>query len=71
MQGIMKRIKAKGINVIIYEPLIGNKNFFNSKVYTDLIEFKKDSDLILCNRNHTDLDDVKNKVFTRDIFQQN
>ena len=71
MQGIMKRIKAKGINVIIYEPLIRDKNFFNSKVYTDLSEFKKDSDLILCNRNHADLDDVKNKVFTRDIFQQN
>ena len=71
MQGIMKRIKAKGINVIIYEPLISDKNFFNSKVYTDLSEFKKDSDLILCNRNHADLDDVKNKVFTRDIFQQN
>jgi len=71
MQGIMKRIKAKGINVIIYEPLIRDKNFFNSKVYTDLSEFKKDSDLILCNRNHTDLDDVKDKVFTRDIFQQN
>ena len=71
MQGIMKRIKAKGINVIIYEPLIRDKNFFNSKVYTDLSEFKKDSDLILSNRNHTDLDDVKNKVFTRDIFQQN
>ena len=71
MQGIMKRIKAKGINVIIYEPLISKKNFFSSKVYTDLNEFKKDSDLILCNRNHTDLDDVKNKVFTRDIFQQN
>ena len=70
MQGIMKRIKAKGINVIIYEPLISDKNFFNSKVYTDLSEFKKDSDLILCNRNHRDLDDVKNKVFTRDIFQQ-
>jgi UDPglucose 6-dehydrogenase len=71
MQGIMKRIKAKGINVIIYEPLISEKIFFNSKVYADLNEFKKDSDLILCNRNHTDLDDVKNKVFTRDIFQQN
>ena len=70
MQGIMKRIKAKGINVIIYEPLIGNKHFFNSKAYTDLSEFTKDSDLILCNRNHTDLDDVKNTVFTRDIFQQ-
>ena len=71
MQGIMKRIKAKGINVIVYEPLISDNIFFNSKVYTDLSEFKKDSDLILCNRNHTDLDDVKNKVFTRDIFQQN
>ena len=71
MQGIMKRIKAKGINVIIYEPLISDNIFFNSKVYTDLSEFKKDSDLILCNRNHTDLDDVKNKVFTRDIFRQN
>jgi UDPglucose 6-dehydrogenase len=71
MQGIMKRIKAKGINVIIYEPLISDNIFFNSKVYTDLSEFKKDSDLILSNRNHTDLDDVKNKVFTRDIFQQN
>ena len=71
MQGIMKRIKAKGINVIIYEPLISDNIFFNSKVYTDLSEFKKDSDLILCNGNHTDLDDVKNKVFTRDIFQQN
>jgi len=71
MQGIMKRIKAKGINVIIFEPLISDKNFFNSKVYTDLSEFKKDSDLILCNRNHTDLDDVKDKIFTRDIFQQN
>ena len=71
MQGIMKRIKAKGINVIIYEPLISDNIFFNSKVYTDLSEFKKDSDLILCNRNHTDLDDVKDKVFTRDIFKQN
>ena len=71
MQGIMKRIKAKGINVIVYEPLISDNIFFNSKVYTDLSEFKKDSDLILCNRNHSDLDDVKNKVFTRDIFQQN
>ena len=71
MQGIMKRIKAKGITVIIYEPLISDKNFLDSKVYTDLSEFKKDSDLILCNRNHPDLNDVKNKVFTRDIFQQN
>ena len=71
MQGIMKRIKAKGINVIVYEPLISEKTFFHSKVYTDLNEFKKDSDLIICNRNHEDLKDVENKVFTRDIFRQN
>ena len=71
MQGIMKRIKAKGINVIVYEPLINEKTFFSSKVYTDLNEFKKDSDLIICNRNHEDLKDVENKVFTRDIFRQN
>ena len=71
MQGIMKRIKAKGINVIVYEPLISEKTFFSSKVYTDLNEFKKDSDLIICNRNHEDLEDVENKVFTRDIFRQN
>ena len=71
MQGIMKRIKAKGINVIVYEPLISEKTFFSSKVYTDLNEFKKDSDLIICNRNHEDLKDVENKVFTRDIFRQN
>ena len=71
MQGIMKRIKAKGINVVVYEPLISEKTFFHSKVYTDLNEFKKDSDLIICNRNHEDLKNVENKVFTRDIFRQN
>ncbi len=71
MQGIMKRIKAKGINVIVFEPLIREKTFRSSKVYTDLNEFKKDSDLIICNRNHEDLEDVENKVFTRDIFRQN
>ena len=71
MQGIMKRIKAKGINMIVYEPLISEKTFLSSKVYNDLNEFKKDSDLIICNRNHEDLKDVENKVFTRDIFRQN
>ena len=71
MQGIMKRIKAKGINVIVYEPLIREKTFFSSKVYTDLNEFKKDSDLIICNRNHEDLKGVENKIFTRDIFRKN
>ena len=71
MQGIMKRVKAKGIPMIIYEPLIKEETFFNSPVYTDLEQFKKDSDLILCNRNSLELSDVQNKIFTRDIFQQN
>ena len=71
MQGIMKRVKAKGITMIIYEPLIKEETFFNSPVYTDLEQFKKDSDLILCNRNSSELSDVQDKIFTRDIFQQN
>jgi len=70
MQGIMKRVKAKGISIIIYEPLIKEESFFNSPVYTDLEQFKKDSDLILCNRNSSELSDVQDKIFTRDIFQQ-
>ena len=70
MQGIMKRVKAKGISMIIYEPLIKEETFFNSPVYTDLEQFKKDSDLILCNRNSSELSDVQDKIFTRDIFQQ-
>jgi len=70
MQGIMKRLKAKGIPIIIYEPLIKEESFFNSPVYKDLEQFKKDSDLILCNRNSSELSDVQDKIFTRDIFQQ-
>jgi len=71
MQGIMKRVKAKGIPMIIYEPLIKEETFFNSPVYTDFEQFKKDADLILCNRNSFELSDVQDKIFTRDIFQQN
>ena len=70
MQGIMKRVKTKGIPMIIYEPLIQEETFFNSPVYKDLEQFKKDSDLILCNRNSSELSDVQDKIFTRDIFQQ-
>jgi UDPglucose 6-dehydrogenase len=70
MQGIMKRIKAKGIKVIVYEPLIKEKQFFNSEVYQDLELFKKDADLILCNRSHPELEDVQKKIFTRDLFNQ-
>ena len=70
MLGIIERIKEKDISIIIYEPLIKEKTFFNSPVYEDLDKFKKDSSLIICNRNSQELKDVQDKVFTRDIFQQ-
>ena len=68
IQGIMKRIKAKGIRVVVYEPALQEDQFFNSKVIKDLQEFKKISDVIVANRQEDLLEDVKEKVYTRDIF---
>ena len=71
IQGIMKRIKAKGIEVVVFEPELDEIEFFGSKVITDLIEFKKLSDVIVANRMSDVLNDVQSKCFSRDLFGEN
>lgn len=68
VQGIMKRIKAKGIEILVYEPILKDEYFFGSKVIRDFSDFANKSELVICNRYSNELESISDKIFTRDIF---